>query len=559
MKLIIREYLEMLKESKGLDALIPDLLLAMDIQPLSKAQIGVRQYGVDIKAVGKDEDGIKKVFLIIVKQGNIGRSDWDNNEQSIRPTLNEIKDIYLVSHIEKEYEDLTKKIILCTNGNLKQEVELNWKGYKERSSIPNKLEYDFWNGDKLSILIEKYFFDEFLFPNEIRVNIRKSIALLGEEDYNPKYFYNLLDRILFNSDFSEEKTHSIQKKRNKAFRLINLCLHVLFYWAKDSDNLKPALFVSERTILLCWEHLRKFNLTQDEKYLDYYFKIYKTFLKIANEYFLKIQANCHTLDGLSGYGTHFIEESLLIFEQIGILSIIGIVSLQISIHEQDESLKSYINTIVSSLIALIKNNQASNSPCYDSHSIDICLAIYLLSLAGHKQFIENWIKDIISHIASSYHYVGKYFPVSTDSFDDLVSLNISNKINKEKLMGLSTLLPILAQWCVCLDLKEAYNYIKRTIKDAFLFVNLQLWYPDEETDNYLYKTNAAYQSGSTEVRIELPDSLEELKNKFQKVQVNTIEPNKISSLRSGIPALDLIASRHFRTPVMPFYWQRLPE
>lgn len=52
MKLIIREYLSLLKESKELDWLIPDLLLSMGIEPFSYPQIGVRQYGVDVAAVG---------------------------------------------------------------------------------------------------------------------------------------------------------------------------------------------------------------------------------------------------------------------------------------------------------------------------------------------------------------------------------------------------------------------------------------------------------------------------------------------------------------------------
>lgn len=45
MKLIIREYLTLLKESGELDRLLPDLLLSMSIPPISRAQKGVRQEG----------------------------------------------------------------------------------------------------------------------------------------------------------------------------------------------------------------------------------------------------------------------------------------------------------------------------------------------------------------------------------------------------------------------------------------------------------------------------------------------------------------------------------
>ncbi len=65
MRLVIREYLSMLKESGELDALLPDLLLSMGITPLSKAQVGVRQHGVDVAGVGPDpeDENIVKLFL----------------------------------------------------------------------------------------------------------------------------------------------------------------------------------------------------------------------------------------------------------------------------------------------------------------------------------------------------------------------------------------------------------------------------------------------------------------------------------------------------------------
>src|SRR5574344_3151202 len=89
MLLIIKEYLSLLKESKELDALLPDLLLVMGHTILSKPQIGVRQNGVDIATIGKDENGIEKLFLFVVKQGDLDRSDWNSTPQSVRPTMDE--------------------------------------------------------------------------------------------------------------------------------------------------------------------------------------------------------------------------------------------------------------------------------------------------------------------------------------------------------------------------------------------------------------------------------------------------------------------------------------
>ena len=153
MKLIIKEYLSLLKESKELDSLIPELLLSMGHEVISRAKIGVRQYGVDVASVGI-EDGIEKVFLFTIKEGNLKRSDWDNTSpQSVRPSLEEILDVYIPTHLSKQYNDITKKIIVATGGDLEQTVHQNWSGYTKRNSKKDEIEFDFWGGDKLSLLI----------------------------------------------------------------------------------------------------------------------------------------------------------------------------------------------------------------------------------------------------------------------------------------------------------------------------------------------------------------------------------------------------------------------
>src|SRR5450631_28160 len=118
MKLLIRAYLSLLKESQEFDAIIADLLLAMVIVPISRAQIGVRQAGVDIAAVGPASDGRRTLFLCVIKRGGITRSDWDGTgPQAVRPSLDEIQDSYLRSRIDAEHQDLPKRIVLCCAGD----------------------------------------------------------------------------------------------------------------------------------------------------------------------------------------------------------------------------------------------------------------------------------------------------------------------------------------------------------------------------------------------------------------------------------------------------------
>ncbi len=99
MKLIIKEYLVSLRERGELDALLPDLLSQMGLRVFSRPGRGPREFGVDIAAAGKIEDETEKVYLLSVKSGNLGRKDWDSGLQSLRPSLNEIIDVYIPTHL----------------------------------------------------------------------------------------------------------------------------------------------------------------------------------------------------------------------------------------------------------------------------------------------------------------------------------------------------------------------------------------------------------------------------------------------------------------------------
>ena len=100
MKLIFRSYLASLKEREELDAILPDLLSELGYVVYSRPQRGTTQAGVDIAAVGNDEDGERKVFLFSVKQGDLTRTTWNGNSpQALRPSLEEILDDYIPHRI----------------------------------------------------------------------------------------------------------------------------------------------------------------------------------------------------------------------------------------------------------------------------------------------------------------------------------------------------------------------------------------------------------------------------------------------------------------------------
>ncbi|HZF07924.1 MAG TPA: hypothetical protein VFE33_03950 [Thermoanaerobaculia bacterium] len=218
MRLVLREYLSMLKESGELDALLPDLLVSMGLDPQNRPQRGPRQFGVDLPAVGVDpEDGQRKLFLFLVKQGDITRSNWDTGAQAVRPSLNEVFDTYLSTQVLPEHQDLTKKIVLATNGEMKQSVTPNWVGYARehagRHPEHGEIQFGLWDADSLAILLEKYLLDEYLFPESAQKQIRKTIALADQNEDEPRYFYALIEETLFQRELPLENTPGARRKR----------------------------------------------------------------------------------------------------------------------------------------------------------------------------------------------------------------------------------------------------------------------------------------------------------------------------------------------------------
>lgn len=544
-----------LKESGELDSLLGDLLLSMEIEPISRAQIGVRQYGVDLAAVGPDPEdgGTKKLFLFTIKSGNINRSSWDAEKQGVRSSLNEIIDVYILNHLDATHKLLPKKVIVCCNGELNQEVQQNWTGYQEQNA--DKAEFAFWGADKLSLYISEYFWDEYLFPESARKKIRRSLSLVGLPEYDLNHFYTLVDEILFDRKLPKSKGRAQEKKRLKAIRLVHLALRILASWGEEEGNTKPSLLAAEYTLLRVWDWMRLMDLLTNTKTLREFYAIYTTYKKIAACFFNKILKHCHTREGLFGWGpgAEVVEYPIRVFEIIGIVSTFGLGQLFEYVATGNNDRKQDMQAIAETLAKVIHNNPAANSPCFDGHSIDICLGLMLLSLSGHKEIADKWIQDLTGKICFAFR-IGRHFPVSTDSYDDLIALEIGQANTKEELTSCSTIFPILAQWCAKLELKEAYKNLFENVKKVFPHSSMQIWYPDEKTDDVLYKQNAS-RTGTT-LAINLPESLEEVRCQMENVWEHVFNPEQLSCLsKKGFSIIGLIASRHFRTSVIPVYWQ----
>jgi hypothetical protein len=263
-------------------------------------------------------------------------------------------------------------------------------------------------------------------------------------------------------------------------------------------------------------------------------------------------------DGLSGYCRENAEFSLVVFEQIGLIASIGL--CRVLIIADDEIRRTELenaSAIAEALVALLKNNPVSGSPRLDIHVVDIVLGLMLLILTGYISDAEKWLAELVKRIDYTLK-IKRNFPICTDSTDDLVEITVfSDEELSNRLMKMSWILPTLAGWSLILNRYDLYEVLVKNAKAEYPEICLQLWHPKAvDFPKYLYFCAAQDVCGDSEAPIIFADTAIEYRDRLllflQSEQYNVATSSTAG--KAGMPALDMLACRHFRTPVAPFYW-----
>jgi len=547
MRLAIREYLAGLRESGELDALLPDLLLSMGIRPLETPKRGVKQHGVDVAAVGQlpDGDAPRSLFLFVIKSGDIGQTDWDGSRQAVRPSLDDVRYDYVRNCIPPEHKDVPVVVVVCCGGKIEQDVCHELTALKD-SFQKSGIQLIDWDGNKLSILIESHMMEEPAFPTISQHRLRRALALIDLNEYRLDDYYALVTDTL-----SEGQNSLTAKQRRHRMRQANLCLRMVARWAEEADNLRQALIAAERTILNSWDWMRQLGFPRS--LWPEFGKIYRTYDMLQRRYFEKLRPALGVKDGLFGYGGDRIEYPIRVFETIGFLATFGVEALaSIGISRFRPNLAE----VTDGLASLIALNPASKAPCFDGHSIEIALGLYLLYRANRQNDAANWALGLSRHIMNACR-LGGHYPLSSDSYDQLVDMEAEGWASPEDAMDLSTILPILADWLLVLGMDEEYEQFRGVAEDLFAKTTLQYWYPSTETEEHIYARNAANESGTTYVLTSLPDDRDTARAALGAIRTELPGPDLFSCYGKRLPQLLFIAARHFRTPLPPYYWQTL--
>ncbi|WLE98678.1 MAG: hypothetical protein QTN59_07515 [Candidatus Electrothrix communis] len=428
MKLIIREYLASLRERNELDALIPDLLSQMGLDVFAKPGRGVPEYGVDVAAFGSIDDQPDKVYLFSIKSGDLGRKDWDGGEsQDLRPSLNDILDVYIHTHLPAEYKSKPIEICICFGGELKRQIHQRVSLYEEKNST-DQISFSRWDGEKIAGYIERFLLREELLPKNCRRLLRKSLAMLDEPDVSHRHFCKLIKLLADNKDNRKPK------EILTAMRQLNLCLWILYTWCRESDNLESAFLSGERAVLTAWFMGKPFLKKKGKistALLETSGSILLLYTQIAH-YFLenKILPHAGKLYALSRAAAPScaLDVNLKLFDILGRLALSGLWLYWLSsrlpqddTQEAGKVIQQGIEQYQTGITQLIANNPILFTPYKDDQAIDIALAAYFLAIdpKNHGD-LHAWLSNMVDRIRFLFQTNSTY-PCTLRNYHELLA------------------------------------------------------------------------------------------------------------------------------------------
>lgn len=553
MKLVIKEYLASLKERKELDALLPDLLSQMGLEVFSRPGIGNRQYGVDVAAFGSLDGQPETVYLFSIKSGDLGRADWDSDPiQSLRPSLNEIKDVYIPTHLPTEYKSYPIEICLCFGGDLKQEVTPNISTYTASNSS-NGISFSIWSGDKLSAYIEKYFLREELLPKHCRPLLRKSLALLDEPDASYRHFSQLVASLSATNGKSDIQVLT-------SIRQLHICLWILYSWCREAGNLEAAYLASELVLLHAW-NIDKDHISQGKKASKAINQTMFSTLNLAQQIGVgytheKIMPHAGKLYAISNavHPSCKVDVNLKLFDVLSRVAISGIwiqwylerfpLQNNDSALTLEDSLKQHRET----LIRLIENNPILYTPYKDDQGIDIFIAAWFLMLdKNYHEKLHDWLHQLMQRVRFLYDTNGSY-PCNIDEYHELIEHPLEKTDSyKEEVTAGSILFPYISAFSAALEFDDVYESVKALKTDILKHSNFQAWYPDDASEDNYYLNMA--QHGAALSHINVDDGPKNFLTSIFRECEESKHFQELSAIKSGLWPIIFVASRHYRIPV----------
>ena len=562
MKLLFVEYLASLKERDELDKIMPDLLSELGLNVISKPARGPRQFGVDVAAVGKLDDGVERVYLLSIKPGILTRSGWSTGDQALRPSLEEVVDVYIPQRLPPRYRDLPKVIVLCIGGYISQAVEPNVIGYIQENTT-EAVSYEVWNGDKLAEMLLSGVLQEKALPPNSQSDLRKSLALVDEPDVAFEHFRRLATNIV-------NACRPSAAARLTAIRQIYIGLWTLYAWARAAGNIEAAYRCGEHVLLLTWPMVKDSwsgRSKAAEQLRDCLYRLIALHRLLGQEFIQEyVEPTAEVLHGLTSAvpSSAYLDINLKLFDLVGRLGLSGLWAQFLLDHpppddleedqeveEENREVEDWLKRVGFTLANVIINNPALGTPIKDSQAIDINIACLLLNLVGCRQVIKDWIR----HIAGATRYAFKFnerYPCIYDEYHRLLRHPQPGDDYRKAATAGSLLIPTLATWAAIVEDEETLKLLSEYVSTDYVHSTLQLWFPGDDSEEHLYQGTDNH--GLCWSDFAMSRVSQEVLDPISRECVSSNAFNTLSAIEHGIWPLIVLACRHHRMPVPPHLW-----
>jgi hypothetical protein len=545
--IIVREYIESLNESKELDYIFPLLLESMGFRLISTpiSSKGQSQYGRDVVAVRKDEDGQYYKYYFELK----GFFAKDINDKTLL-----VKDGFRDSILAAKYtafndasiprfNSLPIKIIYVHNGILVENTRNTYDGFIQQE-FPNG-GFERWDIYRLTELFSQYLFNEYLLTDHECVRLfKRTLVLLDAPDNDFSDFKQLIDNQL-----NKVEIVDLRKRREiiNLFSSLKLLLAVVYKYSQENNNLYPAKECVNHTVLKTWGWILKNRLESKKSIVEKFNALIIIQKQIYHDYISKTATLAQYPKGLFGFMSttpEVICYPLRCFDYLNDLLYLFYAS---NAYLGDDVREKIITEQKAVLINIIKANSGCTSPLLDNHSITIQLVLkFILTNSpsqAESQFVADYISKLTYNLILTYKKKSRWPELHSNSLELAKS---HYKKSEDYCDTSSLLLTFIFELLAYIHADELYIELKKVVDESK--VNLQVAYPilDLDIEQSLFE-KPLYDEMSVEVGIKLPETLAVFRSGFRK-RYTSIE---YRTDKTGYFFLRLLAHIYYKTDFFP--------
>lgn len=545
-RMLLEEYLGLMREAGELDVFLPMLLTAMDHEVVTTPQTGHRQYGVDLVTRGPGEDGTTRLFIWVIKCGDIDRRLWSVGETSVRHSMQEAGDTYLQTHLSPADKVLPRTIVVATNGAFRQEIEL------EASTYMNTWEQRYDGkclqvpGSVLAKWAEQHLLNEYALPPAHRSLLRKALAAVETPDTSYGHARDLVVQLLSEEQLAGKSEPARRKKLLAALRAIRMVNAVLTLWARDAQNVESPYLVAEFSVLHVWARLHTSDLFLKHGVSDLRELIAHS-LSVCEHYHEKLDLYYRTESAIATISSENSIVTCRVFDQIGRLGLASVTLAMLGRAAGDQNAIDDAALFAGRLQALVQTHTVSGSPCFDSQSTDISLALLAFVAGGKSDSAREWLDALIGRLEFTKR-TQRFAPIDTDSFDDLVAIRAGTAEHLDEFTRTSTLVPMLGVWCDLLGHTTGYERLAKMASELFRGVTFNLWSPDATYESAFSDEAALHTCGVAECLLAMPATAAALRAQLSPLaEIPRINDFVFAQLK--MHWLPLLAARHWRKQI----------